>query len=140
MSSQGGSIRPLDADRFAHAVVLAASFTCELSQLAFRYEAALQGRCALRARWVALAALLSLYPAADVAGVSLPLGCGPTPLPVLARLRQAEWWDEGLVIRLVVELEDAGPEHPAVSFRDLRNTVAELLADEHQHLRERAAA
>lgn len=140
MSDRGGSIHPLSADRIAHAVVLATTATCELSQLAYRYEAALQGRCALRARWVALAALLSLYPAEPVARLSVPLGCGTSPLGALAKTRLAPWWDEALVIRLVIDLEEASAEPPARRFSDLRATVAELLADEHQHLLERAAA
>lgn len=119
----------LTAEHMAEAVVRAAMATGELSQLTYRYEAAIKGMCSLRARWIALAALLSLHPEAEVAVIAGPLGCGPTALRALAKCRGSAWWDEALVHRLFLDLAESADATSIQTQQALRQSVAELLSD-----------
>lgn len=119
----------LTAEHMAEALVRASMATGELSQLTYRYEAAIKGLCSLRARWVAFAALLSLHPEAEVASIAGPLGCGPTALRVLAKCRGSGWWDEALVYRLFLDMADRAGATPIKTLRELREAVAAVLTD-----------
>lgn len=136
MSEWGEHHRPVTAERMALAIVRAATAMGELSQLRYRYEAVLRGHCVLRARWIALAALLAMHPGIEPQHLSLPLGCGPAPLQVLARVRLASWWDEALVIRLVIDLEEA----EAGEVDQVVEPVGELLSEILKSQSGRAAA
>jgi hypothetical protein len=120
---------PLTADQMATALVRAAMATGELSQLAYRYEAAIKGLCTLRARWVALAALLALHQEVEIDAIAQPLGCGFRPLRVLAGCRGSIWWDEALVHRVFVDLVDPAPAVSIDGFKALRRSIADVLAE-----------
>lgn len=119
------SVRDLSADQMAEAVVRAAIITGETSLLAYRYEAALKGQVAFRARWLALAALLALHQDEEVQRISEPLGCGFAPLRVLAGVRGRSSWDEACVSRLFLDLAGDDEAVPLGEMAGLKAQVAE---------------
>ena len=122
------NLGPLTAAQIAEAIVRAAGATGELGILTHRDEAALKGLVAFRARWIALAALLALHPEAEIEVISVPLGCGSTPLRSLAGTRGQSWWDEAVVNRVFMDLAGADDALPLGNFQGLRSTVAGVVA------------
>ncbi|MBS0333955.1 MAG: hypothetical protein JSS35_14395 [Proteobacteria bacterium] len=119
--------QPRLAEFIAQAVVRAAMATGELSLLSYRDEQALKGHVAFKARWVAFAALVSTYPHLRPQLFAQALGCGPRAETALSFTRRTSWWDEGVVVRLVVDLAGAPDRRPLVGLEGLVRTVADLV-------------
>jgi hypothetical protein len=122
-------LRTLDCQLIGEAIVRAASITGELSLLAYRDEAALKGLVAFRARWLAYAALLSVYQDVDAFALGHWLGCGSNPLRSLATVRGQSWWDEACVARLFLEIVKGEGVAPAIRHQATVRAVSAIMED-----------
>lgn len=95
-----------NADDISNALVAAARHTGEVEYLRLHATAIMTGTLALRARWMALAALQRVWP-----GSLVQLArrwCGPTaPHLVLRKMRKAGWWSDAKVTEIAANLRDA---------------------------------
>ncbi|MDP1642743.1 MAG: hypothetical protein Q8L59_11210 [Phenylobacterium sp.] len=119
---------PLSADHMAEALILAAIATGEIDRLQSHGSAAVAGLMTLRARWIALAALLALHPEAEFDQLARPLNCAPSPLRQLARMRGLPWWSEGDVQSVFIALAERWSARAIAGGPELRETLAVALA------------
>ena len=116
-----GDVYPT-SEMIARVLVLAAAHMDELSRWVLADEAVLRGDLDLNSRYVALAALVAMYPAvlADVLGLYV----GSTDaLGDLAAARRQGWWDEQRVEQVMVQA--LGADLPQI----LANNGAALCAE-----------
>jgi hypothetical protein len=94
----------------ARALILAAAHMDELSMWVLADERVLRGDLEISSRWVALAALEAIYPNVQPYVLGLYVGGGVDSEDNLALSRRQGWWDEQLVMRVMVQtLSDPVP-------------------------------
>lgn len=106
------------ADEIARAVVTAARLT------GYDPIKAVAGGGDVRARWFAIAALLSVFPDADCRAIGRGCGIldamvlGDLPRSIRVRRRNRRWWDQSIVDQTTLALKAHRPEElPPFPFR-----------------------